>query len=169
MHEGARAIESVGRIAARVVRDAAYKKAMASMQDDFFESVGSRYGLLRESVKRRRVSREEWLRKRWLDQQREIDIECRVKKEVDVRLAELLGQHSLAERKYTGIVIRTIETPQELEKSVQIDKDVSIPVQSHADIVRPISIVHKGFMPKINSPMVDKSDEGTLWLRPRGG
>jgi hypothetical protein len=85
-HPGELAIDQVGRKAPRVIRDSAYKKAMTAFQDEFHKVVGDRFGLLRQTVKRARISRQEWLRNKWLNEQREIDRERLVKTEVDLRL-----------------------------------------------------------------------------------
>ena len=78
VHDGERAIEFVGRKAPKIIRDAAYRKAMAELLDDFHRRVGSRFGLMRETVRSRRKTRQEWLRDKFLDEQREKQIQRRI-------------------------------------------------------------------------------------------
>jgi len=66
VHAGEAAIEAVGKCAPRVVRDNAYKSAMACMLDDFQIKVTNKFDLLRRTINQRRLSRQEWIRQKWL-------------------------------------------------------------------------------------------------------
>lgn len=57
VHQGVKAVEEVGLNAIRAVRDAAYKSAMAQLQDEFHEQVGKFFGMERETVGRSRYTR----------------------------------------------------------------------------------------------------------------
>lgn len=83
IHQGEKALDEVGRKAARVIRDAAYKKTMAQLLDEFNLAVGSNFGLARETVSGRRRSREDWQRKQYLDRQRELEVQRRIAQAVD--------------------------------------------------------------------------------------
>lgn len=69
-HPGEREIDRVGRNAPRIIRDTAYRKAMAQLLTEFHVAVGNDFGLLRQTVRGRRLSREAWLQQRWLDKER---------------------------------------------------------------------------------------------------
>jgi hypothetical protein len=71
IHDGERAIDAVGRSASKVLRDVAYKKAMAKLLDDFQDKVAGRFGLVRETVRGHRKTRKQWLHDQWLEEQRE--------------------------------------------------------------------------------------------------
>lgn len=88
IHQGEKALDEVGRKAARAVRDAAYKKAMAKLLDEFHQRVGSPFGLERETVQGNRLKRADWLRKQYLDRQRELDVQ----KRIDVAVAAAIRQ-----------------------------------------------------------------------------
>jgi hypothetical protein len=66
VHPGEAELQRVGFGAPRIVRETAYKKAMTSMLDDFELRVTSKFGLLRRTVNKRRLSRQEWIRQKWL-------------------------------------------------------------------------------------------------------
>lgn len=83
IHQGEKAIEEVGRKSARQIRDAAYKKAMALLLDEFNSSVGRSFGLERETVSGSRYSRTEWRRRKNLERQREIDVQKRIDAAID--------------------------------------------------------------------------------------
>lgn len=61
LHPGERAKRDAGgRNGKRVEKNEAYKAAMRSYQDDFFESVGIKHGMARLGPKVQRLSRDEW-------------------------------------------------------------------------------------------------------------
>ena len=87
IHQGEKAIDKVGRNSARLIRDAAYKKAMAELLDEFNMSVGRRFGLDRQTVNGSRYSRAQWLHKQYLDRQREIAVQKRINAAIEITLA----------------------------------------------------------------------------------
>lgn len=89
IHPGEKALDEVGRKAARVIRDAAYKKAMARLLDEFHRAVGRDFGLERETVGGRRRSRSDWLRHQYLDEQRELEIQGRIDAAVQAAVHQL--------------------------------------------------------------------------------
>lgn len=93
IHQGVKAVEDVGSNATRGVREAAYKKAMSSLQDEFHERVGKFFGLERLSVGRHRYTRAQWHQKCFFDEQREIEVQRRIDDAVAKALEEqyLLG------------------------------------------------------------------------------
>ncbi|MDD2811065.1 plasmid recombination protein [Rhodoferax sp.] len=93
IHQGVKAIEDVGLNATRGVREAAYKKAMSSLQDEFHDRVGKFFGLERLSVGRNRYTRAQWHQKCFFDKQREIEVQKRIEDAVARALEErdLLG------------------------------------------------------------------------------
>ena len=97
IHPGEKALDEVGRRAARVIRDAAYKKAMARLLDEFHEAVGKHFGLERETVGARRRSRSDWLRNRYHEEQRELDIQRRIDAAVSTAIHQLKLEQSSAE------------------------------------------------------------------------
>ena len=86
IHQGEKALDKVGRKAARVIRDAAYKKAMSQLLDEFSLAVGSNFGLARETVNGTRRSREDWQRKQYLDSHRELEVQRRIAQAVDAAI-----------------------------------------------------------------------------------
>ena len=86
VHDGERAIQRVWLGAPRVVRDAAYKGAMSKLLDDFHHEVGCKFGFERETVSLSRTSRQQWLKEKWLREQREKEIQHRI----DVAVAEAI-------------------------------------------------------------------------------
>ncbi len=78
IHDGERAVDLVGRNASKVLRDAAYKKAMAQLLDDFHRDVAGNFGLARETVQGYRKTRKQWLHDQWLEEQREKAIQVRI-------------------------------------------------------------------------------------------
>jgi hypothetical protein len=89
IHQGEKAIDDVGRTSARVIREAAYKKAMAKLLDEFHQGVGIYFGLERETVDCKRLSRKDWLHKKFLDEQREQEIQMRINSAVQSAIYEL--------------------------------------------------------------------------------
>lgn len=95
IHPGEKALDGVGRKAARVIRDVAYKKAMAGLLDEFHQAVGQDFGLERETVGGKRRTRSDWLRNRYLDEHRELDILRRIDAAVAAAIHQLkLNQSS---------------------------------------------------------------------------
>lgn len=99
IHPGEKAIDDVGRKAARQIREAAYKKAMARLQDEFHKSVASFFGLERETVGVERLTRKDWIHKKFLDEERERDIQRRIDQAVSQAIAlhqlEKLAEHDV--------------------------------------------------------------------------
>ena len=75
VHAGEFAIETVGHRAPRIVRDTAYKQAMAALLDNFEVNVSRRFGLRRHTVNKKRLSRQEWLRQKELMRVRKLNTE----------------------------------------------------------------------------------------------
>lgn len=88
VHQGVKAVEDVGLNAIRAVRDAAYKSAMAQLQDEFHELVGKFFGMERETVGRSRYTRKQWHQKCFFDEKREIEIQMRIDDAILVALVE---------------------------------------------------------------------------------
>ena len=86
IHPGEKAIDTVGRKSPRMLRDMAYKQAMSNLLDEFHCSVASGFGLERETVSGKRLTREEWLRKKYLNQQHEVEIQRRISEAVTAAL-----------------------------------------------------------------------------------
>ena len=78
VHPGVKALEQLNLRAPRVIREAAYKKAMCHLLDEFFAEVADDFGLIRTSVHGKRYTRSQLIRKRYLDEQRELDVLKRV-------------------------------------------------------------------------------------------
>jgi len=78
VHQGVKALEDVGIKASRAVREAAYRKAMATLQDEFHEEVGQFFGLERLTLGRRRLTREQWHQKCFYEKEREIATQKRI-------------------------------------------------------------------------------------------
>lgn len=108
VHPGEKALDEVGRKAARVVRDAAYKKAMARLLDEFHEAVGKHFGLERETVGAKRRTRSDWLRNRYHEEQRELEIQRRIEAAVAAAILQQVLDQSSA---------------QALEKVITVDTD----------------------------------------------
>jgi len=89
IHPGERAVDAIGRKSPRVLRDIAYKKAMSQLLDEFHSAVSSRFGLQRETVAGKRLSRAQWQRRQFLRQQREDETLRRIS---DAVTAALLNQ-----------------------------------------------------------------------------
>lgn len=89
IHPGEAALDQVGRRAARVIRDAAFKKAMAGLLDEFHQAVGQHFGLERETVGGKRRARSDWLRVRCLEEQRKLDIQRRIDAAVAAAIHQL--------------------------------------------------------------------------------
>lgn len=60
IHDGKRAANELGKSSLKGDRNAAYKTAMRSFQDDYHEHVGAPNGMSRLGPGRRRLTREEW-------------------------------------------------------------------------------------------------------------
>lgn len=60
IHDGKRAANELGKTSLKGDRNAAYKVAMRSFQDDYHEHVGAPNGMSRLGPGRRRLTREEW-------------------------------------------------------------------------------------------------------------
>nr|WP_319563623.1 plasmid recombination protein [uncultured Rhodoferax sp.] len=88
VHQGVKAVEDVGLSATRGVREAAYKKAMSLLQDEFHERVGKFFGLERLSVGRNRYTRAQWHQKCFFNEQREIEVQKRIDDAVAKALCE---------------------------------------------------------------------------------
>ena len=97
VHPGEKALDEVGRRAARVIRDAAFKKAMSALLDEFHEAVGRHFGLERETVGARRRTRSDWLRNRYHQEQRELDILRRIEAAVAAAIHQLKLDQSSAQ------------------------------------------------------------------------
>lgn len=89
IHPGEKALDEVGRKAARMIRDAVYKKAMSRFIDEFHQGIGRYFGLARETVGDKRRSREDWKRKKYHDAQRELDIQRRIGEAVIAAIDQL--------------------------------------------------------------------------------
>lgn len=96
VHHGQRAIDQVGRGASKTVRDAAYKKAMAKLLDDFHRDVGIHFGFARETVGGRRKSRQQWQRDKWLNEQRELEIQHRIESSVAAAIQNFTEHQALS-------------------------------------------------------------------------
>jgi hypothetical protein len=96
IHPGQRALEIVGPKAVRVIRDIVYKKAMSELLDEFHEIVGMHFGLERVSVSGERLPRVVWLRKQYLDRQRELVVQHRIDQAVASTINDLKRTDSLA-------------------------------------------------------------------------
>jgi hypothetical protein len=88
IHPGVMALEKLGRKAPRINREAVYKKAMSALLDEFSAEVAIGFGLERTSVKGKRFTRDQLMRKRYFDEQRELDVQKRIDAAVAVALAE---------------------------------------------------------------------------------
>lgn len=108
VHPGEKALDDVGRKAARIIRDAAYKKAMARLLDEFHEAVGRNFGLERQTVGGKRRTRADWLRNRYHEEQHELDILRRI----DLAVVTAIDQLKL-----------DLSNAQALEKVIAADTD----------------------------------------------
>lgn len=97
IHPGEKALDEVGRRTARVIRDAAFKKAMAGLLDEFHQAVGRHFGLERQTVGGKRRTRSDWLRNRYLEEQRELGIQRRIDAAVAAAIHQLILDQSSAQ------------------------------------------------------------------------
>lgn len=88
VHQGVKALEDLGANATRGVREAAYRKAMSLLQDEFHERVAKFFGLERLSVGRDRYTRAQWHQKCFFDEQREFEVQKRIDDAVARALCE---------------------------------------------------------------------------------
>lgn len=86
VHPGVKAIEDVGRNAPKPIRDSAYKAAMKKLLDDFYCDVGKVFGLERTTVRVKRVSRSDWKRRKFFEEQKELKIQLRIAEAVEIAI-----------------------------------------------------------------------------------
>jgi len=102
IHPGVMALEKLGRKAPRINREAVYKKAMSALLDEFSAEVAIGFGLERTSVKGKRFTRDQLMRKRFFDEQRELDVQRRIDAAVSAALAEASKEPLLAAEQSTA-------------------------------------------------------------------
>ncbi len=106
VHEGVKAVESLGYKASRGVKDAAYKSAMAQLQDEFHERVGKYFGMERQTIGRERYTRAQWQQKYFLDKKREAEFQRRIDEAVARALNELkLSSDDFADHQQSPITV----------------------------------------------------------------
>lgn len=112
IHPGEKSIDVVGRKSSRVLRDVVYKKAMSELLDEFYREVGCRFGLERETVSGKRFTREQWQRKKILDELREVDVQRRIAEAVsDALISYKLEELERGKAFDTGIDIQNDPSP----------------------------------------------------------
>jgi len=127
IHQGEKALDDIGRNAARILRDAAYKKAMAQLLDEFNREVGRHFGLQRENVGGKRYSREDWQRKQLLDKKRESDIQRRIDDAV-AAAKQQVRLEQIAIRKGTDSEISTLCFPVH-RPNARFEPTTPVPIQ----------------------------------------
>jgi hypothetical protein len=191
IHQGEKALDDVGRLAARIVRDAAYKAAMARLLDEFHAGVGSHFGLERETVGGNRVSREEWLRRQHLDRLREREIQRRIDEAVEVALSAALRDYRHQEIT-PKLISKELSWHGPLSTYIEHSPPTSAQPQQLGPIVKPdagesessnLFAVLRGTPPSAYESPEAKKDpsheketsigivqtQSMQWVRPRGG
>ena len=173
IHPGVKALESVSPKASRAIRKAAYSKAMANLMDQFHTDVAATFGLERTTVKGKRYSREEWLKKKYFDAQRELDVQHRISIAVEEAVrAERLAIQSELEKGRDPFSIQ-IDVNERLDKPVddRLPPPTAAPIiefgRSDDAVAAQKSVPTKNLRAATFSSF--KGPAAPQWIRPRGG